>query len=93
VRRVLKYDRKALGCAHRGALPSHGRTRVWSSAPLFKRRIQMKTISSKLTALAAAVLMNGLIMGAVGYLFEVQSNPQLSVIAFARKIVAYQWFV
>jgi len=53
----------------------------------------MKTISSKLTALAAAVLMNGLIMGAVGYLFEVQSNPQLSVIAFARKIVAYQWFV
>jgi hypothetical protein len=35
----------------------------------------MNTLSSKLTALAAALLMNGLIMGAVGYLFEIQSHP------------------
>jgi hypothetical protein len=53
----------------------------------------MNTLSTKLTALAAAFLMNGLIMGTLGYLFEMQSHPQLSVIAFARKIVAYQWLI
>jgi hypothetical protein len=51
----------------------------------------MSTLSSKLAALGAAFLMNGLIMGTLGYLFEVQSHPELSVIAFARKVVAYQW--
>jgi hypothetical protein len=30
------------------------------------------TISSKLAALAAALLINGFIMGAVGYMFEIQ---------------------
>jgi hypothetical protein len=34
----------------------------------------MNSLSSKLTALAAAVVMNGLIMGAVGFLFEIQSH-------------------
>jgi preprotein translocase subunit Sss1 len=34
----------------------------------------MNTLSSKLTALIAAVVMNGLIMGAVGFLFEIQSR-------------------
>ena len=52
----------------------------------------MNTISSKFTALAAALLMTSLTMGALGYLFEIQSHPELSVISFARKIVAYQWF-
>ena len=33
----------------------------------------MNTITSKLTAFAAALLMNGLIIGAVGYLFEIRS--------------------
>jgi hypothetical protein len=51
----------------------------------------MNTLSSKLTAFAAAVLMNGLIMGAVGYLFEVQSHPQMSAIAFDRQIATNQW--
>ena len=53
----------------------------------------MNTISSKLTALAASFLMNGLIMGALEYLFEVQSHPQLSLIAFARAVVAYPWLI
>jgi hypothetical protein len=53
----------------------------------------MNTLSSKLTAFAAAVLMNGLIMGAVGFLFEIQSHPQMSVIAFARQIATHQWFI
>lgn len=51
------------------------------------------TTSSKLTALAAALLMNSLIMGAVGYLFEIQSHPHLSVVSFARQIAAHQWLI
>jgi hypothetical protein len=34
----------------------------------------MNTLSTKLTALAAAVLMNGMIMTAVGYLFALQTH-------------------
>jgi hypothetical protein len=51
----------------------------------------MNALSSKLSALAAALLMNGIIMGAVGYLFEVQSHPHMSVVAFAKAVVAHQW--
>ena len=51
----------------------------------------MTSLSSKLTALAAALVTNGLIMGAVGYLFEIQSHPQMSVLSFARAVVAHQW--
>jgi hypothetical protein len=53
----------------------------------------MNTITSKLTTLAAALVMNSLIMGAVGYLFEIQSHPQMSVISFARHVVTHQWFI
>jgi hypothetical protein len=53
----------------------------------------MNALSSKLTALAAALLMNGLIMGAVGYLFELQSHPHISVISFARQVAAHQWLI
>jgi hypothetical protein len=53
----------------------------------------MTTLSTKLTALAATLLMNSLIMGAVGYLFEIQSHPQMSVISFARQVVTHQWFI
>jgi hypothetical protein len=51
------------------------------------------TMSSKLAAVAAALLMNSLIMGAVGYLFEIQSHPHLSVISFARQVATHQWFI
>ena len=51
----------------------------------------MNTLSSKLTAVAAAILMNSLIMGAVGFLFEIQSHPHLSAFAFARQIAMHQW--
>jgi hypothetical protein len=51
----------------------------------------MNTISSKLTAFAAAIVMNGIIMTAVGYLFALQSHPDLSALAFAHKAVAHQW--
>ena len=52
----------------------------------------MITLSTKLTALAAALVTNGLIMGAVGYLFELQSHPHMSVVSFAERIATHQWF-
>jgi hypothetical protein len=52
----------------------------------------MNTLSTKLTAFAAALMVNGLIMGAVGILFELQSHPHLSVISFARHLATHQWF-
>ena len=51
----------------------------------------MNTITSKLTAFAAAFTMNGLILGALGYLFALQAQPHLSAIAFVHKVVAHQW--
>ena len=51
----------------------------------------MNTLSTKLTAFAAALVMNGLVMSAVGYLFALQAQPHLSAISFAHKVVAHQW--
>jgi hypothetical protein len=51
----------------------------------------MNTLSTKLTAFAAALAMNGLVMSAVGYLFALQGQPHLSAIAFAHKVVSQQW--
>ena len=51
----------------------------------------MNALSSKLTAFAAALVMNGLVMGAVGYLFEIQSHPHLTVVSFARAVATHQW--
>jgi hypothetical protein len=50
----------------------------------------LNALSSKLTAFAAALLMNGLVMGALGYLFVLQSDPNMSAIAFAEAVVAHQ---
>jgi hypothetical protein len=49
------------------------------------------TVPSKLIAFAAALAMNGLILGALGYLFVLQSHPNMSAIAFAKAVVAHQW--
>jgi hypothetical protein len=51
------------------------------------------TISSKFAALVMALAVNSLIMGAVGYLFEIQSHPHMSVISFARQLAAHQWVI
>jgi hypothetical protein len=51
----------------------------------------LNTLSSKLTAFAAALAINGLILGSLGYLFALQSRPNMSAIAFAKAIVAHQW--
>jgi hypothetical protein len=50
------------------------------------------TISSKFTALAIALLMNGLIMGGVGYSFEVP-HQNLSVVSFARQLASLHWLI
>jgi hypothetical protein len=51
----------------------------------------MNTLSSKLTAFAAALAMNGLVLGALGYLFALQAHPNMSAIAFAKAVIAQQW--
>ena len=51
----------------------------------------MNALSSKLTAFAMALTANALIMGAVGFLFELQSHPHLSALSFAKAVVAHQW--
>jgi hypothetical protein len=51
----------------------------------------MNTLSSKLTAFAAALAMNGIVMGALGYLFALQSQPNISALAFAKAVVQHQW--
>jgi hypothetical protein len=51
----------------------------------------MNTLSSKITAFGAALVMNSLIMGAVGFLFEFQSHPQL--VYLAKAVATHQWFV
>ena len=42
----------------------------------------MNTLSSKLSAFAAAIAMNGIIMSGLVYLFALQA-PKLSMISFA----------
>ena len=51
----------------------------------------LNTLSSKLTAFAAALAMNGLVLGALAYTFALQSHPNMSVIAFVKAVVAHQW--
>jgi hypothetical protein len=51
----------------------------------------MNTLSTKLTAFAAALAMNAVVFGALGYLFALQSDQNMSAIAFAKAVVAHQW--
>ena len=50
----------------------------------------MSSLSSKLAAFAAALAMNGLVLGALGYLVVLQSPPNMSAISFAKAVVAHQ---
>jgi hypothetical protein len=51
----------------------------------------MNILSTKLTAFAGALAMNGLVIAALGYLFALQTQPHMSAIAFAHKIVTHHW--
>jgi hypothetical protein len=50
-------------------------------------------ISSKLAALAIALLMNCVIIGGVAYLFDAQTQQHLTVISFAKRFAAFQWLI
>jgi len=50
----------------------------------------LNTVSSKLTAFAAALAINGLGLSALGYLFALQSAPNMSAISFVKAVVAHQ---
>jgi hypothetical protein len=50
----------------------------------------LNTLFSTVTAFAAALAMNGLVLGALGYLFVLQSHPDMSAISFAKAVVAHQ---
>jgi hypothetical protein len=68
-------------------IPPSKKTQVSPTEIVMKN---LNTISSKLTAFAAALAMNGLVLGALGYLFALQADPNMSAIAFAKAVVAHQ---
>jgi hypothetical protein len=45
---------------------------------LYCKETNMNAFPAKLTAFAAAILMNSLIMGALGLLFQIQLHAQIS---------------
>ena len=49
----------------------------------------MNTLTAKLTAFAAALAMNGLILGALGYLFSAQAQPNMSALMVAKAAVVH----
>jgi hypothetical protein len=50
-------------------------------------------ISSKLSALAIALMMNSLIFGGVAVLFNSQASQHGSLIALAMQIAKFQWLI
>jgi hypothetical protein len=50
-------------------------------------------ISSKLAALAIALMLNSVIIGGVAYVFEAQTEQNLSVFTFAKQMAAFQWVI
>jgi hypothetical protein len=50
----------------------------------------LNTVSSKFTAFASALAMNCVVLGTLGYLFALQSHPNMSAISFVRAVVAPQ---
>jgi hypothetical protein len=50
-------------------------------------------ISSKLAALAIALMMNSLILGGVAYLFDVQAEQHLTLLSLVKQIAAFQGLI
>jgi hypothetical protein len=50
-------------------------------------------ISTKLTALAVALMMNGFILGGVAYLFDAHAPQHLSMISLAKQVATYRWLM
>jgi hypothetical protein len=81
-----------LGAWHGSCFVSSGETtpRV---RPTFQETIMDTRISSKLGALALALMMNGFIIGGVAYLFDAQNQQHSSVISFAKQLATFQWLI
>jgi hypothetical protein len=75
-------------CNWRGPLLCYA---IKEQTPVTPGDTKVNTLTTKLTAFAAALMVNGLVFGAVGYLFAQQAQPRLPAIAFAHKVVAHQW--
>jgi hypothetical protein len=50
-------------------------------------------ISSKLAALAIALMLNGFIFGGVAYLFDAQTQQHLTVLSLAKQPAVFQWLI
>jgi hypothetical protein len=50
----------------------------------------MDTLTSKLAALAGTLLMNALVMSAIGYCFALPSNTYMTAVASAQAVVTLQ---
>ncbi len=46
----------------------------------------MDTLTTKLAALAGAIFMNALVMGAVAYCFALQPNTYMTAVALAKAV-------
>jgi len=50
----------------------------------------MDTLTTKLAALAGAIFMNALVMGAVAYCFALQPNTYMTAVALAKAVATQQ---
>ncbi len=50
----------------------------------------MDTLRTKLAALAGAIFMNALVMGAVAYCFALQPNTYMTAVALAKAVATQQ---
>lgn len=54
------------------------------------KETDMDTLTSKLAALAGTLLMNALVMSAIGYCFALPSNTYMTAVASAQAVVTLQ---
>jgi hypothetical protein len=59
----------------------------------FQESFMNTRTSSKLAALAIALMMNSLIMGGVAYLFDAQTHQIVSAPSFAKQMAAFKWVI
>ena len=54
------------------------------------KEIHMDTLTTKLAALAGALIMNTLVMGTVAYCFALQPNTYMTAVALAKAVATQQ---
>jgi uncharacterized membrane protein len=62
-------------------------------AAILQETLMNTRTSSKLAAFAIALMMNGLIIGGVAYLFDAQSQQHSSLISLAKQLAAFKWLI